>query len=238
MRGGSRDVAAPKERAVLVGIDTGNTRHDGAAIGAEESLRELDLELAFEAPRPRGEDVEDQLAPVEDLRVEPLGERALLAGAEILVDENDRRPVLLRGRLELLDLSLPDVGRRADLADVLVQGRDRLDASSARQSLELAQRFLGADRGAVVACVSGVDADEDGALLRRRHVPRPSPHGLHPGIRRCRSESLRASHRPKHAALRTHGEKSEAFATRAQRSRSSRSASSASDRTRSQSKSP
>ncbi len=42
MKGGARDVARPIERAVLVGIDTGQAHRDGAAIGAEESLRELE----------------------------------------------------------------------------------------------------------------------------------------------------------------------------------------------------
>jgi GTP-binding protein HflX len=42
MKGGARDVARPIERAVLVGIDNSNGRHDATTIGAEESLRELE----------------------------------------------------------------------------------------------------------------------------------------------------------------------------------------------------
>src|SRR5690349_19011830 len=36
-----RDVAPPTERAILVGIDNG-ARHNGASVGADESLRELE----------------------------------------------------------------------------------------------------------------------------------------------------------------------------------------------------
>jgi len=46
MKGGAHDVGRPVERAVLVGIDHGNLRQDGAGsgagIGADESLRELE----------------------------------------------------------------------------------------------------------------------------------------------------------------------------------------------------
>ena len=45
MKGGAQDVGRPVERAVLVGIDHGHLRQDGAheaGIGADESLRELE----------------------------------------------------------------------------------------------------------------------------------------------------------------------------------------------------
>src|SRR5205085_2485952 len=64
-------------------------------------LRQLDLELALEAARPSGEDVEDQLAAIEDLDVQLLGQVALLRRAQVLVDEDDTG---LRGRDLLLHL--------------------------------------------------------------------------------------------------------------------------------------
>src|SRR5262249_40678336 len=75
-------------------------------------LRQLDLQLALEAAGAGGEDVEDQLAAVEHLDVEALGEGALLAWAQVLVDDHHRGAMLTHGLLELLDLALADEGGR------------------------------------------------------------------------------------------------------------------------------
>jgi hypothetical protein len=133
-------------------------------------LRQLDLQLSLEAPGAGGEDVEDQLAPVEDLGVEALGEGALLAGAQVLVDQHHGRAVGF-GRLpELLDFTLADVGCRADLPDVLMQRGNGLDAGRSCQTLELSQRLFGPDTCAILLQMAVVDPDEHGALSRRRHV--------------------------------------------------------------------
>jgi hypothetical protein len=171
----------------------GSARPDAAAAEAREvrpgpgqarqhvlELRQLDLQLAFEAAGAGGEDVEDQLAPVEHLGVQTLGQRPLLAGAEILVDEHDARARRLHGLLELLDLALPDVRGRRDLTDVLRERRDRLDAGGASQPLELAKRLVGADGCAILAQVPVVDADQDRALDRSRDVLRPALHRMSP----------------------------------------------------------
>ena len=52
-------------------------------------LRELDLQLALGAPRVLGEDVEDELRPVDDARSECVLERSLLGRAELVVDDQD-----------------------------------------------------------------------------------------------------------------------------------------------------
>jgi hypothetical protein len=54
-------------------------------------LGELDLELAFGADGVLGEDVEDQLGPVDDARREPVLEPPLLRRAQLVVDEEGFR---------------------------------------------------------------------------------------------------------------------------------------------------
>src|SRR4029078_10881751 len=69
-------------------------------------LRELDLELALGADGVLGEDVEDQLRPVDDARLKGVLEHFLLRGAELVVDEQCLGAGLLVRRLELLELAL------------------------------------------------------------------------------------------------------------------------------------
>ncbi len=54
-------------------------------------LRELDLELPLGRRRVLGEDVEDQLRPVDDARVERVLEEPLLRRIELVVDEQALR---------------------------------------------------------------------------------------------------------------------------------------------------
>ena len=61
-------------------------------------LRKLDLELALGAAGVLGEDVEDQLRPVDDACLERVLERSLLRRAELLVDEQNLRVCRLRTR--------------------------------------------------------------------------------------------------------------------------------------------
>ena len=167
---------------------TGSTRPDAAAEtrevrpGAREArqhvleLRQLDLELALQAARPTGEDVEDQLAPVEHLDVQLLRQVALLRRAQVLVDEDDAG---MRGGdlvFQLGDLARADVRRRRDAADGLADGRDRLDAGRARETVELAQRLLGADPRLRVTARGVRDTDEDRALGLRADALRSAFH--------------------------------------------------------------
>ena len=94
-----RDAAA---RDPAVGLElrlAGAPRADAAAEALEVlphaaharqvvlELRELDLELALGADGVLGEDVEDQLGPVDDAGLELVLERALLRRVELVVDE-------------------------------------------------------------------------------------------------------------------------------------------------------
>ena len=78
-------------------------------------LRELDLELALGADGVLREDVEDQLRPVDDARLERVLEVALLRRLELVVDDQRLRAEPRERLLQLLDLALADVGahRRA-----------------------------------------------------------------------------------------------------------------------------
>ena len=82
-------------------------------------LCELDLELALGARRVLGEDVEDQLRPVDDPRREGVLERALLRRVELVVDEQDIRARIRVCRLQLLELALADIGPRVGTAPLL-----------------------------------------------------------------------------------------------------------------------
>ena len=128
-------------------------------------LRELDLELALGADGVLGEDVEDELRPVDDARLELVLERALLRRAELVVDDEHlglRVPV---GLLELLELPLADERARVGARAVLDDLGDRIDACRARELLEL---------GDLVVCVgAGREHSEDEPALglgRRRAI--------------------------------------------------------------------
>src|SRR6478752_5663630 len=72
-------------------------------------LRELDLELSLGADGVLGEDVEDQLRPVDDSRLERVLERALLGGVELVVDDEDIGLAVAEELLQLGELPLADV---------------------------------------------------------------------------------------------------------------------------------
>ena len=106
-------------------------------------LRELDLELALGARGVLGEDVEDQLRPVDDPRVERVLERPLLRRIELAVDEEHlRRSPCVLG-LELLELALADIGARIGARSLLDELGDGLDESRPGELLQLGQLVVG-----------------------------------------------------------------------------------------------
>ena len=88
-------------------------------------LRELDLELALGAPRVLGEDVEDQLRPVDDAGREGVLERSLLRRLQLAVHEQHLRLRLLVGVLQLLELPLADVRARIRARRAAARARRR-----------------------------------------------------------------------------------------------------------------
>ena len=70
-------------------------------------LRELDLPLAFARARAPGEDVEDELRPVDDLALELVFELAQLRGRQLVVEDHRRRRRLRRRRRARVDTFPP-----------------------------------------------------------------------------------------------------------------------------------
>ncbi len=102
-------------------------------------LRELDLELPLGGDGVLGEDVEDQLRPVDDARRERVLERALLRRMKLVVDEQHLGVVISVGRLQLLELALADVPPRIGVRALLDDLGDRRDAGRARELAELGE---------------------------------------------------------------------------------------------------
>jgi succinyl-diaminopimelate desuccinylase len=100
-------------------------------------LRKLDLELALGAHGVLRKDVEDQLRPIDDSRLERILERALLRRAELVVHDEHLGASLAVGLLQLLELSLADVRAGVGEPPVLHDAADGLDASRPRQLFEL-----------------------------------------------------------------------------------------------------
>jgi hypothetical protein len=129
-------------------------------------LRELDLELALGAPGVLGEDVEDQLRPVDDPRGERVLELALLSRGEVVVDEERLGTRLLERARELGQLPLADVGPLIRPGALLEDLADRLHARGPRQLAKLAELLRGID-------------------VRPQHGDDETPLGLH-GLSRVR----------------------------------------------------
>jgi hypothetical protein len=90
-------------------------------------LRQLDLQLPLGRTRVLGEDVEDQLRPVDDARLEGVLEGALLRRRQLVVDHEHLRARGGVGLLQLGELPLADVRPRIGAAALLRQFRDGLD---------------------------------------------------------------------------------------------------------------
>jgi hypothetical protein len=143
-------------------------------------LRELDLELPLGGDRVLGEDVEDQLRPVDDAGLQRVLERPLLYGVELVVHDQDLRVGRRVGLLQLLKLALPDVAPPVGPHPVLDQLADRLDQGRPRQLAKLGQLLLRVLR---------MDGDEEPALGLddRRSLRHAGDYAAEE--RRCRSAS-------------------------------------------------
>ncbi len=110
-------------------------------------LGQLDLELALRAVRMLGEDVEDQLGPVDDPRLELVFQSALLRRRELVVDEERFRAGGGIRVLELRQLSFADEGAGIRPLPMLDERADGVDAGSASQLGELVELALLVDTG-------------------------------------------------------------------------------------------
>ena len=106
-------------------------------------LCELDLELSLRCDSVLGEDVEDQLRPVDHPRLESVLQLALLHRRELVVDEKRFGAGAPERLLQLHQLSLAYVGARLRSGCALHQVAHGLDPGGARelaQFVELAIR--------------------------------------------------------------------------------------------------
>ncbi len=125
--------ADPAARAAEVGPEAGQPRQLVLELG------ELDLEAALVGLRMEREDVEDEAAPVDDLDLEELLERALLGGRQLVVGDQDVEPGLALGRDEILRLALADIPVGIDVAAVLPFGADHVGTRRGGQAGELGE---------------------------------------------------------------------------------------------------
>jgi hypothetical protein len=106
------------------------------------------------------ENVEDQLAAIDDAKVEFLFEVAGLRGAERIVEDREGRTSPMRNLFNLGSLALADKGARVGGFELLRDGVGDFGAGGLGESLELRERFLG---GNFVARAE-FDPDQDRAF--------------------------------------------------------------------------
>src|SRR5262249_15066564 len=127
------DAAAELARAAAAGEPFEVLPHAAHPGQVVFQLRQLDLELALTASGVLGEDVEDQLGPVDDACGQRILDPPLLRWAELVVDDDDLCPGLAIRLLQLLELPLPEVGARIRPLAMLDSLADRLDRGGAAE---------------------------------------------------------------------------------------------------------
>ena len=100
-------------------------------------LGRLDLQATLPGAGVLGEDVQDQLGPVDDLDLELALQVALLARAQVLVADDQVVAQFLPAVADLLDLAFAHEQRRLDLVAALDFGGDHLGAGGEGELLEL-----------------------------------------------------------------------------------------------------
>ena len=107
-------------------------------------LGQLDLELALGADGVLGEDVEDQLRPVDHARLQRVLERLLLHRRELVVHDQRLGARALERLLQLLELAFADVGARVWPLPVLDELGHRLDSRRPRELAQLGENGVDA----------------------------------------------------------------------------------------------
>ncbi len=102
-------------------------------------LGRLHLEASLVGPRVLGEDVEDQLGPVDDPGFQLPLQVSLLTGAQIFVADQQVIDLRLAQRLQVVELALADEERGIDLRAPLHLGADHLATGGAGQVGQLGQ---------------------------------------------------------------------------------------------------
>ena len=105
-------------------------------------LRQLHLRLGVRRLRPTGEDVENQVGPVEDLDLKLLLDVTQLLGRQLIVEDHQADLVLLDISFDLLQFAGTDEGHRIGSLRLLRESFYRLDTSRIRQEGQLVEIFL------------------------------------------------------------------------------------------------
>jgi len=101
------------------------------------------LQLALQRASALRENVEDQLAAIDDAKIQFLFEVARLRGAQRIVENRERRTGAMRDFLDLGSLAFPYKGPRVGGLELLRDCIGDFSACGLGQGLELGERFLG-----------------------------------------------------------------------------------------------
>jgi len=123
-------------------------------------LRDFDLQLALEGARALREDIENQLTAIDDAKVEFLLEVAGLRGAEGVIENRERRAMLLSELADLGGLALTDKGARVGRLEALANDIGDFSTGGFGQRFEFGNRVLGGN----FVFGSELDSDQDRAF--------------------------------------------------------------------------
>ena len=123
-------------------------------------LRDLDLQLALQRARALRENIEDQLAAIDDAKIEFLFEVARLRGAQRVIENRERRTSPMRDFLDLGGLALADKSARVGRLELLRNRVGDFGARSLGEGLEFGERFLGRN----FVARAELDSDQDRAF--------------------------------------------------------------------------
>ena len=124
-------------------------------------LRDLDLQLAFQRMRALREDIENQLAPIDNANLEFILEIARLRRTERVVENRERCALRLRQLAHLAGLALADKGPWIGRSEALPNNPGNFRAGAFSQRLEFVERFVAADS----RLGTKFDPDQDSALV-------------------------------------------------------------------------
>ena len=133
----------------------------------ERELGQLHLELPLAGARPPGEDVEDDLAPVEGLHAELLFEKRLLLRLEQVLEDDQVHPQRFDLLLQAEEGPLPDDRGRVLRVDALHAGRRHARPRREDEVLQLLHRLGDVQHRRRPAGPLPVRVDEEGALPAR-----------------------------------------------------------------------
>ncbi len=105
-------------------------------------LRQLHLHLRLARPRARREDVEYQLGAIHHALAGRVLDVLALRRRQLVVEHDQRRVLVVDDQAQLLDLSLPQVGRRIRLVDLLGNFADYEAARGIHEALQLLEMLV------------------------------------------------------------------------------------------------